>query len=118
MEPIAWGIERFDATGAYQLEDEHGNALREDGRLRAPGSATETAYATVAELSTLLAASERTRDCVSLKATQFALGRRLAATDGCSLRDMRDRYAASVGTWADLVVAIATSPGFRAIRNE
>ncbi|MDQ3031476.1 MAG: DUF1592 domain-containing protein [Myxococcota bacterium] len=118
MEPIAWGIERFDATGSHQLEDEFGNALQQDGWLRIPGQSTQTDYSSVAELAALLATSERARDCASLKATQFAIGRPLAASDGCSLRDMRDRYVEGEGTWTDLVVAIATSPGFRAIRVE
>jgi len=118
MEPIAWGVERFDATGAHHLEDEYGNALREDGSVLEPGRVDPIEYATVAELMSALAGSERVRDCLSLSATQYAIGRPILRGDGCSLAAMRDRFAASEGTYADLIVAIALSPGFRSVRTE
>lgn len=118
MEPLAWGLERFDGTGAYHLEDEFGNALQQDGRVLVPGDTETTPYDTVAELMEILSESDRVRDCMTLKATQFAMGRPLVETDGCSLARTRERLAATDGTYGDLIVSIATSPMFRTIRTE
>jgi hypothetical protein len=117
MEPIAWGLERFDGTGVHRLEDEFGNALLEDGYVRVPGSSEPTPYATIDELMGILADNDRVRDCITLKATQFAIGRPLLESDGCSLAATRDRLVASAGTYQDLVVAIGLSPGVRTIRT-
>ena len=36
FEPLAFGLERFDGTGAYHEIDEHGNRLRDDGNILFP----------------------------------------------------------------------------------
>ena len=119
MEPLAFGIERFDATGAYADVDHFGNDLRQDGSVIFPGgSATPTPYSNVAELMTLLAGSDRVRDCMSLKVSQWAVGRPIADTDGCSMSAIRDRFVAGGGTYQELMVAIALSPMVRQIRVE
>lgn len=118
MEPLAFGLERFDATGRYRTEDELGNALGEDGFVRFGPATDPVPYESMEELSSILGNSERVRDCVSLKAAQFAMGRRLLSSDGCALRDMRDRLATSDGTYRDLIIAIVTSPMFRTMQTE
>lgn len=118
MEPIAFGLERFDAVGVHHLTDEHGNALLENGSVRLGPGASPVPYADVGELMSLLAEAERVRDCLSLKANRFAMGRSHLATDGCSLAAMRDRFIASEGTYADLLTAIATSPMFTSLKTE
>ena len=116
MDPLAYGIERFDGAGGFSLTDEFGNDLRQDGEVLFPGTAEPVPFTTIAELMDLLAGSDRVRDCTSLKAAQFALGRGLADSDGCTLAAMRDRFSATDGTYQDLMTAIALSPGFRTIR--
>lgn len=118
MEPLAWGLERFDAVGRYQLEDRFGNPLGEDGSIRFPGDDATTPYTTTAELMDRLRASERVRDCVTLTAAQYAVGRPILGTDGCTMTEVRDRFAASDGTYRALLLAIASSRGFRSIRTE
>ena len=118
MEPIAFGLERFDAVGRYNLEDEHGNALQEDGSVRFGPGASPVEYESVGQLMGLLAESERVRDCMSLKVNRFAIGRSHRAADGCSLAAMRERFDASEGTYRDLLVAIATSPMFTQLQTE
>lgn len=118
MEPLVWGLERFDGTGVYRLEDHYGNELREDGRVLVPGDETETPYETVEELMDILATNDRVRDCMTLKATQFALGRPILETDGCSLSETRERLRSTDATFQDLLVSIGLSPGFRTLRTE
>lgn len=117
MEPLAWGLERFDATGVYRTRDHFGNALREDGIVQLPGGIA-TPYTDAVELGALLARSERARDCATLKAAQFARGRSALETDGCALAAVKERFSASRGTYRDLMRAIALGPGFRSVRTE
>ncbi len=118
MEPYAWGIERFLADGTYALEDHYGNELREDGFVRMPGESGDIDYSTVGELMDLLAGSEAVGDCVSRRSLQFALGRAVELTDRCTVDSIRTRMSESSGTYEDLLVAIALSPGFRTIATE
>ncbi|MEM9071553.1 MAG: DUF1592 domain-containing protein [Myxococcota bacterium] len=118
MEPLAWGLEPYDATGIFRTEDEHGNALQQDGSVRFASSAPPVAYASSEELMQVLAGADRVRDCMSLQASRFAMGRKLLASDGCALRDLRERLSTSDGTYRDLLIAIATSSMFRTLQGE
>jgi hypothetical protein len=118
MEPFAWGLERFLADGTYRTEDWLGNELREDGFLQLPGVPEELPYDDVAGMVELIAGSDQAGICFALKGTQYAIGRTLLPTDSCSIDLTQAQFAESDGTWRDLVVSIALSPGFRSIRVE
>ena len=118
FEPLAWGLGRYQADGTYAQNDAYGNPLREDGELRLPGAADVVPYDNAAEMMTLLAEADATRECLASKTTQFAIGRALTGDDDCSMQHLQTRFAQSEGTWRDLVVAIALSPGFRSVRVE
>lgn len=118
MEPYAWGIERYVADGTYHLADEFGNELREDGYVRLPGSDGNAPYTSAAEMMDLLAESEAVEACFERRSLQFALGRAVEMTDHCTVQAIRDRVSESSGTYEDLLVAIALSPGFRTIATE
>lgn len=114
MDPFAYALERFDGIGGYAEVDRFGNALRADGLMAIPDDPNPIPYRDVDELSSALADHPRVRACFVLKGAQYALGRRLVAEDGCHLQAMRDRFESSPRTWPELVVAVATSPLFRA----
>ncbi|MEM1023180.1 MAG: DUF1592 domain-containing protein [Myxococcota bacterium] len=116
MDPLAFGLARFDGAGVYREQDTFGNQLRWDGELIAPGDSVGAPYDRVAELARLLADHPRVRECQVLKATQYALGRALVESDGCSLAQIRDQYLAEGRTWPALVRAIALSPSLRRTR--
>ena len=118
MDPLAYGLERFDGVGTYAERDAFGNELRSDGALVVPGVAEPQPFATIAEMMDLLAGNERVSDCFVLKSTQFALGRPLQPVDGCTLAQIRETFRASEGTYQDLMVAIATSDSFGIRRQE
>ncbi|MEM9194279.1 MAG: DUF1592 domain-containing protein [Myxococcota bacterium] len=117
MEPLAWGLERFDPTGRFVAEDEAGNVLGESGTFLAPGE-DPVEYTNVGELMELFAGSARARDCVQLKTTQFALGRTLEETDGCSLEATRAEFLGNGGTYQELLISLAKSPLLRRVRVE
>ena len=75
-------------------------------------------FSNIGEMMDLLGESPRLQDCMSLKAAQFALGRLLLDSDGCSLVDMRDRFVATDGSYQELLVSIALSPMLRTVRSQ
>jgi mono/diheme cytochrome c family protein len=109
FEPLAFGLEKFNGLGAYQEKDEHGNALREDGNILFPDSKSAVAYKSSAELMNLLAGSERVRQGMTRKITQFAIGRPLTSTDGPIVEKIHNAAQSGGGTYASIITAIATS---------
>ena len=109
FEPLAFGLERFDGLGAYHVEDEHGNPLRDDGEVLFPGTDTAIAYTSSAELMDLLAASDRVAECLTWKVTQFALGRPLSPTDAPILSKIHETARQAGGTYTSLITAIVMS---------
>lgn len=120
IEPVAWGIERFDATGRHTTEDRFGNALAQDGTVVLEDGKVD--FESIAELGDLLAGSERVRACIGRKTTQFALGRPLdldeRPSDQCTDDEVTERFLASGGTYRDLMVAIALSTSFRHVEGQ
>jgi len=113
FEPLAFGLERFDGLGSYFVKDNHGNRLREDGQILFPGAAKPIAYRTSAELMNHLAASDRVRQSITWKLTQFALGRPLGARDARHVQTIHRAGWQKGGTYANLVMAIVMSELFQ-----
>ena len=113
FEPLAFGLERFDGLGSYFEKDNHGNRLREDGQILFPGAAKPIAYRTSAELMNHLAASDRVRQSITWKLTQFALGRPLSARDARPVQAIHEVGWQKAGTYANLITAIALSELFQ-----
>jgi hypothetical protein len=109
FEPLAFGLEKFDGLGAYHEADEHGNRLRNDGSVLLPGEERPIAYQSARELMDLLAKSERVRETLTWKVTQFALGRPLGADDAAAMANIHRRAQQDGGTYASLMTAIVTS---------
>ncbi|MCA9147060.1 MAG: DUF1592 domain-containing protein, partial [Planctomycetales bacterium] len=109
FEPLAFGLEKFDGVGAFHERDKHGNALRDDGEILFPGEAKPVPYKTSAELMDLLANSERVRESLTWKVTQFALGRPLLAADAPVVAEIHKAAQQDGGTYASLITAIVLS---------
>ena len=109
FEPLAYGLEKFDGIGAFHDQDEHGNELREDGQILIPGSAQPLPYQTSEELMNLLAGSERIRETITWKLTQFALGRPPGAADAATIAGIHQAGQQSGGTYKDIITAIVLS---------
>jgi len=113
FEPLAFGLERFDGLGSYFEKDNHGNRLREDGQILFPGEAKPIAYRTSKELMNHLAGSNRVRQSITWKLSQFALGRSLGPRDARSMQIIHQAGWKSGGTYANLINAIAVSELFQ-----
>ncbi|MCC9640782.1 DUF1592 domain-containing protein [Rhodopirellula sp. JC740] len=109
FEPLAFGLEQFDGLGAFHTQDEFDNTLRSDGQLVIPGEPQPIAYQTSAELMDHLAASERVRETLTWKLTQFALGRPLGPADAAIVQSIHSEGQRDGGTYQSLLTAIVTS---------
>lgn len=118
FEPLAFGFEIFDGLGSFQREDEHGNGLREDGRIRIPGQPGAKVYQTSLELIDFLAGNDRVKESLTWKVTQFALGRPLTAADARQVQSIHEKAQADGGTWKSLIQAIGLSDLIRTIKTE
>jgi len=113
MDPIGFGLERFDGIGARREVDDLGFPVDDSGSL--PG---DIAFSGAVELSALLAADDRVPACMTRKIFTYALGRSPAAGDYAALADMEAAFIGSDHRFADLAVAIVTSEPFRTRRGE
>jgi hypothetical protein len=109
FEPLAFGLEQFDGLGGFHRKDEFGNELRSDGQLIVPGAAKPLGYRTPADFMDLLAASDRVRETITWKLTQFALGRPLGSADAIELQRIHEAASENGGTYASLITAIVMS---------
>ncbi len=118
FEPLAFGLERFDGLGTYRETDEHGNELRDDGEVLFPGQEKPEHYASSTALMELLSRSDRVRQSLSWKVTQFALGRPLTAADAPIVDKIHKSSQAAGGTYRSLMTAIVMSDLVQLIRTE
>ncbi|WP_197533656.1 DUF1592 domain-containing protein [Symmachiella dynata] len=118
FEPLAFGLEKYDGLGAFHDKDEHGNELRSDGEVLFPGTAQPVKYQTSAELMDLLANSERVRETLTWKLTQFALGRPLGAADAPIVGEIDQAAQQNGGTYSALITAIVMSDLVQTTRTE
>ncbi len=118
FEPLAFGLEKFDGLGAFHEKDKHGNKLRDDGEILFPGAAKPVSYKSSAELMNLLAKSERVRETMTWKVTQFAMGRPLVAADARIVAGIHESAQKAGGTYTGLITAIVMSDLVQMTRTE
>lgn len=109
FEPLAYGLEKFDGLGSFMESDRFGNALREDGEVLIPGMEEPVKYESAAALMDLLAKSDRVRESLTWKLTQFVMGRPLVSSDVPTLKSIHANATGMGGTYAAAMEAILTS---------
>jgi len=109
FEPLAFGLEKFDGLGGFHEVDEHGNALRDDGQIVFPGATEKVSYSSAGELMDLMAASQRVKESITWKLTQFALGRPLTGADAGAVQAIDQEAQKSGGTYQATMVEIVSS---------
>ena len=118
FEPLAFGLEKYDGIGAFHEKDEHGNRLREDGEVLIPGTGKPVAYQNAMQLMDLLAGSDRVKECLTWKLTQFALGRPLTSKDVRAVDNIHQSAQKNGGTYASVITAIVNSDLVQMTRTE
>ncbi|MES1172141.1 MAG: DUF1588 domain-containing protein, partial [Bacteroidota bacterium] len=116
MDPIGFGLENYDAVGAYRTQDS-GVDIDSNGQL--PGGAK---FSGAEELSAQVAADPAFAACVTKKLYSYALGRmpERAAThmDGQTLASITAGFKSGGMVFKDLVKRIVTAPTFVSRRGE
>ncbi len=107
MDPIGFGLERFDAIGRHRTEDD-GATIDDSGEL--PGG---YAFSGAVELAGLLSADPRFDRCVSRQLLTYALGRGMRSDDSVWVHAITERAAARGGSLRAVIAEIALSPPFR-----
>ncbi|HKO47664.1 MAG TPA: DUF1592 domain-containing protein [Polyangiaceae bacterium] len=113
IDGAGFGFENYDQLGRYRTQ-ENGIKVDASGLMVATGeSALDGPYTGVSELSNRLALSPRVERCLATSWYRYAMGRVETAADGCSLREVEQKFHASGGRFEELLVAVTLSEAFR-----
>jgi hypothetical protein len=113
MDPIGFGLEHYDAIGAWRMMDGE-NPVDAMGQLI--GTDVDGDFDGALALADKLAASETVRACVVHQWMRYGLGRFEQPEDACTEDNLMTRFAQSDGDLHELVVGIATSRAMRYLR--
>jgi hypothetical protein len=115
IDPIGFGLEHFDAIGAYRT---HENGLEVDASgvmIGLEGMAEDPEahpFVGLAELAGVLADSDSARRCFATQAWRFSTGRLDQASDACAISAVDDWMAQADGDLQEALVALVSSPDF------
>ena len=112
MDPIGFGLEAFDAVGAFRQSDE-GQAIDSSGEL--PSGAT---FTDSAGLAGLLAQDPRFLRCAVLKLFTYATGRAPTEADEHRILALTTTLGEHGGALRQLILAITASDAFHSRRGE
>ncbi|MCA2978278.1 MAG: DUF1592 domain-containing protein [Myxococcaceae bacterium] len=113
MDPIGFGLERFDGVGRARATDTGGAPLDVAGVLPDGRS-----FSGPRELSALLKADPRVPHCLAEKLFTYGLGRAPARDEKCQVDAITSRFEAGGHRFSALVQAIVSSPSFTHRRGE
>jgi hypothetical protein len=113
IDGIGFAFEAYDQLGRYRSL-ENGLAVDTSGDVLETGETNlDGAIAGAADLAARVAASPRVRDCLATQWYRYAMGRVEDSADLCSLEDAKQRFAASNGSFRELLLGIVLSDAFR-----
>ncbi|MBH25603.1 MAG: hypothetical protein CMH57_14360 [Myxococcales bacterium] len=113
MDPLGFGLENFDAVGAYRLQDIHGFDIDASGELPDGSSFTDASG-----MASIIAEDPNFARCVTWQMYTYALGRGIEGVDTLHLRAIRAAFEDGDHTLHALIEAIVLSPSFRMRRGE
>ncbi len=117
MDPIGFGLENYDAIGAYRATD--GEApIDASGKLP-----SGEAFSGALELERLIASDSKFAACVVKNLYAYALGRQPDTTtpgnlDAATMQTLADHFRKSSYDFRDLVARVVTSTTFTTRRGE
>lgn len=113
LDPIGFGLENFDAVGAYRTEE---NGAPVD----ATGTIDDVTFSGALELATLLAADPRFAACTTQQLLTYAVGRPFHTPEAQAYAAALVAHARAEGRagFADLITTVVRSEAFRTRRGE
>jgi len=106
LDPIGFGLENYDAAGAWRERD---NGSPVD----AAGSFKGAAFQGPRELAAILKADPAFSKCITRQALAYALGRELTDEDAPTVEAVEQRFIEGHYRLPELLVAVALSDSFR-----
>lgn len=117
IDPVGFGFEHFDPVGRWRATDD-GAPIDAAGTLtdiEGIGTGTAQDFATLHGLAAQLARSEAAPACFTRQVWRFAVGRDAPAED-CTTQRLARAFADADHDVQSLIIAVVTSPEFRARR--
>lgn len=115
IDGLGFGLEQYDGIGRFRTMDQ-GVPVDSSGAVTATTDINQP-YNGGAELADLLSGSAQVRDCAPTQWLRYAMGRREVDADVCSLKSVRDSFAASDGNLKELMVALTQTDAFSNYRK-
>lgn len=110
MDPIGFGLENYDALGAYRTSELNGLPL--DTAAEIPDLGT---FSNAQELGSVLAADPRVPRCMVLNMYRHSMGHMEAPTEGEAILQLEQAFVGSGVKIQDLLLEIVTHNAFRAV---
>ncbi|MEM6291203.1 MAG: DUF1592 domain-containing protein [Myxococcota bacterium] len=111
IDPLGFGLEGYDAIGAFRTEEDSGLAVDDSGEITA--SDVNGTFAGGVELAGMLSESGVVRECVSRQWFRYALGRIESDADDCSIEHIATTFDESNYDVRVLLREITLSTAFR-----
>jgi hypothetical protein len=108
LDPVGWGLDRYDAIGRLRTVDESGNAVRESGTLV---GLEDGEFAGARELGGLVANAPQATQCAVTRTADWLLARTAGAATACTLEEVQGELDGLV--YRDLLLALVASDAFR-----
>lgn len=109
MDPIGYGFARFDTVGRFRAE-ENGRLIDDTGEIIA--SDVDGAFAGAVDLAYKLAQSEQVGNCAVTQMFRYTQGRKETSEDMCTMTSLYQDFAASGGSFKELLIAITQTDAF------
>lgn len=112
MDPIGFGLENYDAIGAWR-EQVNGFEIDPSGELL-----DGLSFSTPADLADLIRQDPAYVHCMVEKIYTYGLGRGTEPQDGCLQAEIAEQFASGGHRFSDLIVAMVLNEAFRTRRGE
>jgi hypothetical protein len=110
LEPLGFGLDRYDAIGALRTVDAEGQPISAAGSFDGQGG---TDFDGAAQLSMALHGDPEVSACVVRQVHRYAFGRGETGADDCALDELHASFEASGRSFSALVIALVRSDAFR-----
>ncbi len=112
IDPIGFGLERYDETGAFRLV-ENGRVIDATGEVTRPEGGFR--FEGARPLGQWLSEHPAVRACVARQWFRFTMGRAETEGDSCTLDAMTNVLSSTGGDVREALLTLVTSDSFRAV---
>ncbi|MCA9710112.1 MAG: DUF1592 domain-containing protein [Myxococcales bacterium] len=114
LEPLGFGLARYDAVGALRTVDDQGQPISAEGSFDGQ-DASAPDFDGAAQLQAALRDDPDVSACVVRQVHRYAYGRAEAAADDCAMDELHAQFTGSGRSFVELLAALVRSDAFRHI---